>query len=329
MISSRKSTRVPVTVLLAFLVAAVPATRLQAGGAKVPNQSTRAMGMSDAFVAGADDASAVYYNPAGLSRLKGAEVITNLYVAHSTIYASGPGTDVTSDGRVYVLPNFYLGLPLDATNATTLGLGVYTPFGLGSRWGDDVARQWAQLPGTPLGATAATLSEIQLVNINPVIARKLTDGLSAGVGLDYYVSRAVSRGEMNYSPFGGPGEVDLDVEGDGVGFNGGLQWQCSKKVILGLVARSEVEVDYEGDLERDAVPAPLPGTPGVSSHAETTVDYPLSLAAGLRWLVTDRFPCLATATPAPAATNAGERLAAAGVLSFEQLRRLARLRGDA
>ena len=52
-----------------------------------------------------------------------------------------------------------------------------------------------------------------MVNINPVIARRLTDSLSVGVGLDYYVSRAITRGEMNYSPFGGPGEVDLDIKG--------------------------------------------------------------------------------------------------------------------
>ena len=44
------------TVVIAFLISGY----VYAGGAKIPNQSTRPMGMADAFVAGADSAAAVY-----------------------------------------------------------------------------------------------------------------------------------------------------------------------------------------------------------------------------------------------------------------------------
>ncbi len=135
-----------VTVGLAFAT-----IQVRAGGAKIPNQSTRAMGMSDAFVGGADDASAVYYNPAGLIRLKSAEWIGNLYFARSEIDYSGRDGNDTSDGRLYTIPVLYLAAPLGEDGRTAVGLGIYSPYGLGSRWGDDVVERWAAaLP--PMGA---------------------------------------------------------------------------------------------------------------------------------------------------------------------------------
>ncbi|MBT4821231.1 MAG: hypothetical protein HON70_36310, partial [Lentisphaerae bacterium] len=161
--------------LTALALLLLGATSVQAGGAKIPNQSTRAMGMSDAFVGGADDASAVYYNPAGLSNLTQTEVISNLYGAHATITSDDPGGSETSDGRYYFIPSLYMGGPV-GESGTSLGLGIYSPFGLGTRWADDVATRWAQAAAP--GTLALKLSEIQLVTFNPVISQKITDDLS-------------------------------------------------------------------------------------------------------------------------------------------------------
>ena len=98
------------------------------GGFKIQDQSTRAMGMSDAFVAGADDASAVYYNPAGLTHLQAPQFIDNIYFAHATTYYSGPGGSDSSDGRVYTVPNLYVGGPLPGIDGFYAGLGIYAPF---------------------------------------------------------------------------------------------------------------------------------------------------------------------------------------------------------
>ena len=85
-------------------------TAAQAGGFQIQDQSTRAMGMADAFVASADDASAVYYNPAGLTRLSAPQVIGNVYFAHADVHYAGDGKaqglSENSDGRYYTVPNF-------------------------------------------------------------------------------------------------------------------------------------------------------------------------------------------------------------------------------
>jgi long-chain fatty acid transport protein len=248
-----------------------------AGGFKIPDQSTRAMGMADAFVAGADDASAVYYNPAGLTHLRQAELIGNLYLAHADVVYNGPDGHERSDGRYYAVPNFYLAGPVSADQRLFLGLGVYSPFGLGSRWGDRSAvRHYT------------TLAEIQLLNVNPTVACRVTDRLSLGLGVNYFRSRAISRRINQYGPFG-EGEVDVDAEGDGWGWNAGLQYRLSEPLTLGLTYRSPVSVDYRGDAQFDQLPEPLFGRTRATLPASSTLDFPASAAAGLQWRVTPRW----------------------------------------
>ncbi len=126
-----------------------------------------------------------------------------------------------------------------------------------------------------------------MTNINPTLARQLTDNLSVGVGLDYYKSRAILRSEVNYGG-GALGEFDLDADGDGWGYNLGLQWQYSEDLSLGITCRSEVTIDYEGDVQRDDVPAWVPGAPNASNDAETTIRFPWSIAVGACWQATPK-----------------------------------------
>lgn len=270
----------PLLAVALFFVTGVSAL---AGGARIPDQSTRAMGMGDAFVAGADDASAVYYNPAGLTRLPRPELIGNLYLAHADIYYSGPRDDDTSDGRYYFIPSVYFGAPI-GKHGTAVGLGVYSPFGLGSKWSDNLAAEWAMARGP--GASATKLSELQMIDVNPVVAQRLTDTLSVGFGVNYYMSRVVSRSETSYGL--GTGETDLDADGDGWGFNAGVQWQCTEQVSLGLVYRSEFKIRYDGTVDYDGLPPAFFGVNQLSYDANAELTFPASLGAGVCWKPTER-----------------------------------------
>ena len=258
--------------LAASVLVLATAAVVQAGGFKIQDQSTRAMGMADAFVAGADDASAIYYNPAGLTELTGPEVIGNLYVAHAVIEASGPGIDETSDGRVYVIPNFYTASPWFDSENVFVGLGVYSPYGLGSRWGDDT-----------VNARFVSLGEIRFVNVNPTVAWRLGDTLSLGAGLDVAYSRAISRQIIDNPPFFTGAELDIDGEGVGWGYNLGLRWKCREDVTVGLTYRSQIDVHYEGDLDFDAPPGM-----GFQASADTEIRYPETVSLGIQWKATSK-----------------------------------------
>lgn len=236
-----------------------------AGGFKVQDQSTRAMGMADAFIGGADDASAIYYNPAGLTRLSGPQFIGNLYAAHATIDYSGPGGSDETDGRIYVLPSGYFAMPIDGEGKWFGGLGVYAPFGMGTRWADDaIVRNYV------------TLAEIRLVNVNPTLAYAITDRISIGVGVDYVWSRVINR----YIDFSTADEVDMDASGDAWGYNVGLQFQCTENISLGLTYRSAFTIPYEGDVELKAF--------DMSLGASTDFDFPAVISAGVCWQVTPK-----------------------------------------
>ena len=64
--------------LSVLLVLVLTASTSFAAGFRLPEAGAKAMGMGFAFTAQADDPSAIYYNPAGLTQLKGQNVMLGL-----------------------------------------------------------------------------------------------------------------------------------------------------------------------------------------------------------------------------------------------------------
>ena len=63
--------------LAASLLAAAPASR--AVGFRLPNQDPEGIARGNAFAATADNPSAIYYNPAGITQLQGQQARVGLY----------------------------------------------------------------------------------------------------------------------------------------------------------------------------------------------------------------------------------------------------------
>lgn len=266
------------TVVVALLVLISSAAVVEAGGFKIPDQSTRPMGMLDAFIAGADDASSIYYNPAGIARLEGPQAIGNLYFAKSWSRYDGPGGSDWSDGRYYVVPNLYVATPVPRIPNLFAGIGVYSPFGLGSKWGDDSPVRYD-----------TTLSEIRLINVNPTIAWKINDRAALGFGINYFNSRVILRRSNDYAPFP-DGKTDFDADGDGWGYNLGLQVALTDTLRLGVTYRSQVNVEYTGDVHIKGVPVSVdpPVFETFRTDIESKIKFPQQVAVGLSWQATPK-----------------------------------------
>ena len=104
-------------IILSFLT--IP--HLQAQGAKNFDLSARAAALGGAFTARADDASAIYYNPAGLAFLEGIRIKTNILVGNLTATAYDPGTNITHKSNPFRLQGSFF---LSFRAAKWLGLGV-------------------------------------------------------------------------------------------------------------------------------------------------------------------------------------------------------------
>jgi len=203
-----------------------------ASGYQLSDQSVRAMGMADAFTAVADDASAVWYNPAGLAFQQAPQIslgMVNVYIPpiDFTSNASNPfmppATTARSKRQNAVLPQLYMTYA-SPTSDISFGLGINSPFGLKTDW-----------TGTAL-ANASTFSRIQMVNINPTLAYKITDHLAIGIGLDYaYVNNI----DLNNSI------LTQNGHGDGWGGNIGILYQ-HPLFSLAITYRTQIAVNVNG-----------------------------------------------------------------------------------
>lgn len=153
-----------IAVLGVFLLPAVASAQSKVGTAvgqylKI-GTSARAVGMGEAFVAIADDASSLFYNPGGLARVKGKEFLAN----HTELPA-----DINHDylALAYPLPGLggHIGVFF---SALTMGdMERTTPYGLQNHWDGTYFSSSAYLGGLSY-------------------SRYLTDRFSTGISLKFF-----------------------------------------------------------------------------------------------------------------------------------------------
>jgi long-chain fatty acid transport protein len=239
-------------------------------GFALNQQGTAAMGQGNAFVADASDPSAIFFNPAGLNQLKRAQVYAGTFFNYPDREFSGGGQDSQTNHRLYRSMTIYLTIPVH--DRVALGIGFFSPFGLGTVW-----------PPTWAGRYITTYSSMKTYNLNPVISVKVLDNLSLAAGVDFLWSRVNLKRKtpVVFSGFQFPdGEITLNGEGSGLGYNFGLLYEPLTGVKLGVAYRSQISVQHNGDLTT-RLPAPFPATLPVAGSAGLT--FPPSLTVGLSY----------------------------------------------
>ncbi len=244
-------------------------------------------GLGNAFAGGsaaAEDATTIFYNPAGLTVLDGPEFVVGAHMVvpqaeftdkgstHMLQAVTGiplSGTNGGDGGKAGVVPNLYYSRPFGED--LVFGLGVNAPFGLATEYD----RDW-------VGRYHAVESDVKTLNINPTLAVRLSERLSVGFGVNIQyieatLSNAIDFGSLDaagvFAPLGIPaGALGLvpqmsdgfvKVEGDdwSVGFNAGLLYQFSAATRVGLSYRSQVHHNLDGTARFSDVPAGLAPAP--------------------------------------------------------------------
>ncbi len=123
---------------------ALALSRLACGAAfSIQEIGTRATGMGGAFVAVADDGSALFYNPAGIAFQDGLRMQMDTVLVHGNFKftpSSVPNGTIVPDGgyqgfispKILVVPNLYMSVRVKPK--WTVGFGSFAPFGLGGNW---------------------------------------------------------------------------------------------------------------------------------------------------------------------------------------------------
>jgi long-chain fatty acid transport protein len=94
--------------LLTLVIFANSTATLLADGCRLPDQDAFATARGEAFVATADNASAIYYNPAGISQLKGGNFRGRIYGIYLPVsYKSPSGRSFNNEKDLQAVPRLF------------------------------------------------------------------------------------------------------------------------------------------------------------------------------------------------------------------------------
>ncbi len=300
-----------------------------AAGFALIEQSASQMG--NAFAGGAaiaNDASTIYFNPAGMTRLP-KQIVGGLHLVSPQAEFKGSATDPIGNpvatggdggdgGELGVVPNFYFTMPLN--ERLVVGLGVSVPFGLATQYDDD----W-------VGRYQAIKSEVATININPSIALKVSDSLSVGFGVNFQymeaeLTQAIDQGSLCIPALQAPPPAGLGldaataaatcaglgltpqgndaiakIEGDdwSGGFNAGLLYEPTSNTRIGLAYRSQVSQQLKGDASfRNADPLFTGGNfpVFVNDNVGAGIDLPQTASISIYHDLNEQWSVMADAT---------------------------------
>jgi long-chain fatty acid transport protein len=229
----------------------------------------------------AEDASTIFSNPAGMTRLSGnrGEVAGTVILPSIQFKGSGRslggavpsgGSNEADAGRTAVVPAAYA--LMDLSPDWKAGLAVTAPFGLTTEYPSD----WA---GRYLGLD----TKLATINVNPNIAYRVNRWLSIAAGvsaqhLDADLSLAINSSALVPAGLGGPlppnspgfpdGLARLTGSDWGWGYNFGALLEPAPGTRIGLTYRSRVRHNVEGNVNFSmpaALAASFPNSPIKSS----------------------------------------------------------------
>lgn len=275
--------------LLLFAACAVPAPVLASGYA-LNEQSVSAMGTAFAGrSSAAEDATTLFGNPAGMSRLEREQVAGGfaLIDARSDIDGAGGSFPGSNDGDMVpfsAVPFGYYVRPLN--ERWTFGVGVYVPFGLVT----DYERGYQ-------GRYYADRSEVKAYSLQPTLSLRLGERLSIGFGPTFNRIHG-ELGSALLNPLS-PGRNDgrLRIEGDdfGVGYNFGVLYEITPEARVGLTYHSRVVYHLDG-YTRVEGPGPVLGAAAGKYRARLDLTTPESLELSLTWQAGERLTLYAGST---------------------------------
>lgn len=287
-------------ILGGFCLLMAIAGNASASGFAIIEQSVSGLGNAYAGAAAtAEDASTIYFNPAGMTLLEGQQVVGgNHIVVPQTEFQIGEGTNAAlgtetsgNGANIAVVPNLFYTNKLN--DRVAVGFGIFAPFGMSTEYDKD----W-------VGRYHAVESDVMTINFNPSIAYKVTDKLSVGVGASVqYIDVTLSSMVNTGAAFGGT-DTDLDtfVENTaddwGFGFNLGLLYEITEATRVGLAYRSEIAHRVQGEVKSDVPDALEPFIGGLFTTQDVygEIDLPASASASVYHQVNDKLAVMADVT---------------------------------
>ncbi len=252
-------------------------------GFQVSLQGTRQMGMGHVGTSLSFDASAVYFNPGALS-LSGKSFSASIGFSpiFSRISYAGSGNSQYKADQVH-----QIGTPFNAfvsyspnnlfKKKLSIGFGIYTPFGSGSKWQDD----WK-------GRYIVQSVDLKTIFFQPTLSYRLSKKLGVGVGLMYATGALELRKAVPIQTASEAyGQATLSGDAKGMGVNVGIQYNATEKLNIGFNYKSEVKVKLDAGQATFEVPSSVSAN-FPNTFFSSTITLPKIINAGASYKVNDK-----------------------------------------
>jgi len=217
-------------------------------GFSIFEQGAKASGMAGAFVATADDPSAMFYNVAGIAQQRHMAAMTGAtFINFSNSFegaaddAFASGVSAKFDRHLFIIPNTYSVVPIG--DNLTFGVGLFAAYGLRTDWQDPYP-----------GRFIARDTNLKTVSVQPSLAWQTSDGrLALGAGVEYRRAHlTLQRNNGIFNPFtqriSDVANIYLDSDWEsGIGWTAGVLFKPTDSLRLGASYRSDMDIDFGGD----------------------------------------------------------------------------------
>jgi long-chain fatty acid transport protein len=282
------------SIFLALLLAAGLSSLSLANGLNLNGMGSRAVAMGGAFVALADDFSAVFWNPAGLANFKtrylgfyGVDLIPSASYLMQVPVQNGLLTLVDAKTKT----KHYLGglgayyQPIN--DQLVVGIGLSTPSGFGVTWdGSEFINFQDYELALPAGQHSSTYqweSRIGMIRLSPVVGYKINDAVSVGAALN------IDYGSFSLKRWAGTvpvaanqlldlGQYDDNSHGWGVGATFGVLVKTNSMLSFGATLRTPSRITLRGTTNISNID--LLGLVS-QSDTEKSITWPWWAAAGV------------------------------------------------
>jgi long-chain fatty acid transport protein len=284
----------------ALLAVAFSGAASASGFQLLGEQSASSLGNAGAGSAAvAENASTIFYNPAGMTELGRGSISGGLVAVKTNFEFSNDGSitpgltgDGGNGGNWGVVPNAYGSWQV--SKDVYVGLGIGAPFGLKTKY---------DAPWT--GSAHSNEFDIKTININPSIAWRAADWVSLGAGINWQkidatYKRAAGTDNVPILTNGRPTivngrpvtypngllpntNVKLELDDSAWGWNIGALFKPAEQTKIGVSYRSQVKYATTGNISLSGPSAAL--NAAGSSSAKADIDVPdtfiLSLSQGI------------------------------------------------
>ena len=296
--------------IVGVLFMAFTSSAVMASGIQITEKGTK--GLGNAWAGGAavaEDASTVYWNPAGLTRLDGTHLELAVHFIRpsfmwdddgSTTVLGQPltGSDGGDAGGPNFVPNFFYSHAFG--DKWRAGIGIVSPFGLET----DYDKNWK-------GRYYTTKSSVLTIDINPSVAYRISSQWSVGAGIsaqyiDAELKNAIDYGTLSLltgigaplPPQGADGRAELEADDWAWGYNLGVLFELNENTRFGLTYRSKVKYDDDDGDATFTTPAaaqPLANALGlVDTQTSAELDMPANASLSAYHKLSEKWAIMAS-----------------------------------